>query len=248
MGLRHAKAYLLLLLVVVGHLENGGHVVAKVELLEGGLDVLAGYRLLGVLFGNLVGLGGDEGDELDAAFNEQVARVFGKRHAGLAGEDVLDNLLHRGWAARVSTGLGGRVCGRAQHSPFGSDRSSLPPNSRSDMVEGCAEGGGALQVVWLWARGRAARGCGAGVWVKKCHGPARAGCLAEGDWLERLSPCKLRSTCDYHCHCHYRYRYRYRYHDSSSDHMTWTHKVYGAAPRHGRRRGAGRRRAGSSQG
>jgi len=104
----------LLLLIVLGDVEDGRHVVAKVELLEGGLDMLAGDRLLGVLFGDFVGFGGDEGDELDAALDEKVARVLGKSHARLAGQDVLNNLLDRG--CRVVS-LGFRVvgvcCGRA---------------------------------------------------------------------------------------------------------------------------------------
>ena len=95
-----ASAYLLLLLIILCNVEDGGHVVAKVELLESSLDMLAGYGLLGVLFGDFVGLGRDEGDELDAALNKQVSRVLSKGHAWLAGEDVLDNLLHRRCRAR----------------------------------------------------------------------------------------------------------------------------------------------------
>lgn len=92
------KTHLLLLFVVLGDFKDRRHVVAKVELLEGGLDVLACYRLLRIFLGDLVGFRGDEGDELDTALDEEVARVFGKGHARLAGQDVLDNLLHRGCA------------------------------------------------------------------------------------------------------------------------------------------------------
>jgi len=100
-----------LLLVVLGDLEDGGHVVAKVEFLERCFDVLACNRLLRVLFGNLVGFGRDEGDELDAAFNQEIARVFGKSHAGLAGQDILDNLLYSRWGALAVV----RVWGGARH-------------------------------------------------------------------------------------------------------------------------------------
>ena len=67
---RMFPTHLLLFLVVCSYLEDGGDVGAEVEFLERLLDVLAGYRLLGVLFGDLVGLGGDESDELDAAFDQ----------------------------------------------------------------------------------------------------------------------------------------------------------------------------------
>jgi hypothetical protein len=73
--------------------EDGWNVVAKIQFLQGSLDVFARYGLFGVFFGDLVGLGGDKGDELNAAFYQEVARIFGKCHARLAGEDVLDDLL-----------------------------------------------------------------------------------------------------------------------------------------------------------
>jgi hypothetical protein len=66
--------------------------------------MFAGDCLFGVLFGDFVGFGGDEGDEFDAAFDQQVARVFGKRHARLAGEDILDNLLDSRWGVLAFTG------------------------------------------------------------------------------------------------------------------------------------------------
>lgn len=90
-------AYLLLLLVVLRDLENSGHVFAKVELLERCFDVLAGYCLLRVLFGNLIGFGGDECDEFDAAFYEKVSGVLRKGHARFSSEDILDDLLHSRW-------------------------------------------------------------------------------------------------------------------------------------------------------
>jgi len=135
----------------LGDLEDGGHVVAKVEFLERCFDVLACNRLLRVLFGNLVGFGRDEGDELDAAFNQEIARVFGKSHAGLAGQDILDNLLYSRWGALAVVRVwGGRAIkwGGGDSAPFGSDKSSLPPNSRSDMVVVVVEC--AVQC-WRWA-------------------------------------------------------------------------------------------------
>jgi hypothetical protein len=146
-GLGHGGAYLLRLLVVCGNVEDGGHVLAKVELLEGGLDVFAGDCLLCVLFGNLVCFGGDEGDELDAALDEEVARVLGKGHARLGGQNVLDNLLDGRWG-RVSMS-GRRAAAGGAGAPLGSDRSSLPPNSRSDMVEGVCAGSGADVERWV---------------------------------------------------------------------------------------------------
>lgn len=59
-----------------GRLEHSGDVVGEAELLQGLCDVVAGYGLLGLLLGDLVGLGRDEGDELDAALDEQVAGFF----------------------------------------------------------------------------------------------------------------------------------------------------------------------------
>jgi hypothetical protein len=58
--------------------------------------MFACYCLLRVLFGDFVGLGGDERDELDAAFYKEVARVFREGHPRLGGEDVLDDLLYGG--------------------------------------------------------------------------------------------------------------------------------------------------------
>lgn len=78
-------------------LEYRGHVFAKVQLLQRCLDVLARYCLLCVLFGDLIGLGGDERDELDAALYEQVPGIFRERHARFRRQDVLHNLLHRRW-------------------------------------------------------------------------------------------------------------------------------------------------------
>lgn len=65
--------YLLLFLVVLRDVEDRRHILAKVELFQRCLDVLAGYCLLCVLFGDLIGFGGNKRDELDAAFYEQVS-------------------------------------------------------------------------------------------------------------------------------------------------------------------------------
>lgn len=89
-----ASTYLLLLLVILRDLEYGWHVVAKVEFFECCLDMFTCDGLLRVLFGDFIRLGGNERDELDAAFNEEVSGIFGEGHARLAGEDVLDNLLY----------------------------------------------------------------------------------------------------------------------------------------------------------
>jgi hypothetical protein len=93
-----APTYLLLLLVVLRDFEDGWNVVTKIEFFQRSLDVFARYGLFGVFLGDLVGLGGDEGDELNAAFYQEVARIFGKCHARLAGKDVLDDLLDSGWS------------------------------------------------------------------------------------------------------------------------------------------------------
>jgi hypothetical protein len=78
------QTYLLLLLVILRDIKDRGHVVAEAELLQRSLDVLASYCLLRVLLGNLVGFGGNECDELNAAFNQEVARVFRKGRARFA--------------------------------------------------------------------------------------------------------------------------------------------------------------------
>lgn len=78
------------------------HVLRETELLEGLGDVLAGDGLLGVLLGDLVGFGGDHGDELDAALDQEVAGLLGEGHGlaafvgGLGSEDFVDDLLDGG--------------------------------------------------------------------------------------------------------------------------------------------------------
>lgn len=77
-------------------LEDGGDVVGEAEGLEGLCDVVAGDGLFGLLLGDVVGLAGDEGDELDAALDEEVTGFFGEGHAVGGREDLGDNLLDRG--------------------------------------------------------------------------------------------------------------------------------------------------------
>lgn len=51
-----SSAYLLLLLVLRGGLQHGWHVVREAQLFQRLGDVVACYRLLGLLLGNLIGL------------------------------------------------------------------------------------------------------------------------------------------------------------------------------------------------
>lgn len=92
---------LLHLLVLLRGLEDGGDVVGGAELLEGLCDVVAGDCLLGLLLGDLVGLGGDEGDELDAALDEQVPGVLGEGDAGRGRQDLGDYLLDGCWRGQL---------------------------------------------------------------------------------------------------------------------------------------------------
>lgn len=59
-----------MLLVFVGNLEHLLDVSMKAQVIQGLGDVFARNRLLGFLFRNFVGLGRDEGDEFDAAFDQ----------------------------------------------------------------------------------------------------------------------------------------------------------------------------------
>jgi len=71
----------LCLLVVGCYLQNGRYIFAKVKVFQRGLNMFARYCFLRILFRNLVGFGGYEGDEFDTAFDQEVARVFRKGHA-----------------------------------------------------------------------------------------------------------------------------------------------------------------------
>lgn len=88
--------YHLLGLELLRNLHDPRDIFAKAQILERLGDVLARDRLLGVLFGDLVCLGGDHCYKLDAAFDEKVAGFAGKRDAIFVGEDFVDDLLDRG--------------------------------------------------------------------------------------------------------------------------------------------------------
>lgn len=96
-----AQTHRLCLLKLRRYFQEIRHIVAEAQLLERLGDVLARYRLLGVLFCNFVCLAADHGDEFDTAFDEQVAAVFGKRHAfirrrsGRWRQDLADDFLDR---------------------------------------------------------------------------------------------------------------------------------------------------------
>lgn len=89
------------LLVLLCRLQHGGHVVREAKLLQRLGDVVAGDGLLGLLLRDLVGLGGDEGDELDAALDEEVAGLLGEDGARGGGEDLGDDLLDGCWGVLV---------------------------------------------------------------------------------------------------------------------------------------------------
>jgi hypothetical protein len=58
--------------------------------------MLAGNCLLGLLLGDVVGFGGDEGYKFDAAFYEEVAGIFPEGEAGRGREDLGDDLADGG--------------------------------------------------------------------------------------------------------------------------------------------------------
>ena len=57
-------------------LEYSRDVLAETQGVEGFADVVARDGLLGLLLRDVVGLGRDEGDELNAAFDQQVAGLL----------------------------------------------------------------------------------------------------------------------------------------------------------------------------
>ena len=61
--------------------------------------MLRRYRLLALLFGDLVGFGGDERYELDGTVDEEVAGIFAEGEACFVAEDFGDDLLDRGCGA-----------------------------------------------------------------------------------------------------------------------------------------------------
>jgi hypothetical protein len=52
------------------------HILRKPQLPQRFVDMLGGNRLLSFFLGDFVCFRGDEGDELDAAVDEEVARIF----------------------------------------------------------------------------------------------------------------------------------------------------------------------------
>ena len=54
------------------------NIVMEPQLLQGLRHMFASNGLLGLFFGDVVGFRGDESNELNAAFDEEVARFFGK--------------------------------------------------------------------------------------------------------------------------------------------------------------------------
>lgn len=93
--------------------------------------MIARYRFLRLFLRNLICFRGNKRDELDAAFDQEVACIFGEGDAGIVGEDLVDDLLDGRCAVALVNNF--RILIDAQV-PLGSDKSSLPPNSRSDMV------------------------------------------------------------------------------------------------------------------
>lgn len=85
--------YLQLFLVLARRVEHFLHVLREAELAQSLVDVIRGDGLLGLLLRYLVRLGGDEGHELDAAVDEQVARILAERQPGLVAEDLGDDFL-----------------------------------------------------------------------------------------------------------------------------------------------------------
>lgn len=101
------------------------HVRGKAQVFECARDVIAGNGLFGLLFRKIVSLGRDEGNEFDAAFDEQIACVARKGDAGAGWEDFGDNFLDgrwQSWQDELKKTDGRRGAGL----PLGRDRSSLP--------------------------------------------------------------------------------------------------------------------------
>lgn len=75
---RASATYLQLFFMLLRDSKDVGNVVAETEITEGALDMFAGDSLLGFLFADVVGFGGDQGDEFDTAFHEEIAGIFGE--------------------------------------------------------------------------------------------------------------------------------------------------------------------------
>lgn len=74
-------------------------VIAETKITQSPLHVFTGDSLLRFLFADVVGFRGDQGDELDAAFHEEIARVFREGLPGGRREDLCDDFLDRRWAS-----------------------------------------------------------------------------------------------------------------------------------------------------
>lgn len=83
-----------LLLVLIRDALYLFHILAKAKLLESFGDVFACDCLLGFFLTDFVGFRGDERDKLDAAFDEEIARVFAKCYARGGWEYFRDDLLN----------------------------------------------------------------------------------------------------------------------------------------------------------
>jgi len=69
--------------------------------------MFCGNGLLGFLLGDLVGFRGDESDELDATFYEEITSIFCKGE--VVGEDLLDDFLDGGWTIVNTSSMGSLV-------------------------------------------------------------------------------------------------------------------------------------------
>lgn len=58
------------------------HILGEAQLLQCLIDMLCCDGFFGLALRNLVGLGGNEGDELDAAIDEKIAGVAGEGNGG----------------------------------------------------------------------------------------------------------------------------------------------------------------------
>lgn len=92
--------YLQLFLVFFRNSQDIGDVVTEAEIAQGALDMFAGDRLLGLFLADVVGFGGDQGDEFDTAFHKQIAGIFGESLTGGGREDLGDDFLHRRYRFR----------------------------------------------------------------------------------------------------------------------------------------------------
>ena len=94
-GEAHSKvhSHLLLVLELICNSQYLGNVVGKPKFRECFLDVIHSYCLLCFLFGDIISLGRDQGDELDAAFNEEISCISGKDLTIRWGKDFCNDLL-----------------------------------------------------------------------------------------------------------------------------------------------------------